>query len=1045
VRAAVERSRDDLLREIEALRESERGHVSLLQRLRVGLAVHGPDGVFQFGNDEASRILGLSLEQMQGKALTDTAWRLVREDGSALPPDEYPVARMLASLQPLEEQVIGVDRPGVGDRLWALVRGYPELGPQGDLRRIVVTFDDITERRRIEAALQESEGRLKRAHRAARMGNWEWDLATNELYWAEENYRLHGMDPQQVKPSYQAFLDVVDPAEHELINKSVADALAGRSDFEIEYTVIRPDDGRRRVIHARADVIRDGAGNAVRMVGTVQDITERRQANEELRQSEEKYRLLFSEMQEGFALCEVITDESGKAVDFRFDAANEAYERHTGFKPRDVIGKTMLQTLPQADPRQIEAFGEVALTGRPQVFEYFSKAYGRHLRVRAFSPKRGTFATVFEDVGVQVRAQEALRASEERFRALFQQSPDAVILMDPETTLPIEFNDEACRQLGYSREEFARLRIADYEADQATAEIQASIAEALARGTAEFEVRHRTKSGELRDTWVSVRTVEAEGRKVFLSVWRDVSERKRAEETLRQSEEKFRGLVETAQELVWKCDAKGRFAYLNPAWEKTHGYRVEEMLGRAFEEFQPPEIRERDRQEFSRHLAGGSVREYETIHLAKDGRELTLLFNAVPLRNPDGTISGTQGTAIDITDRRRAEAEKTRLEEQLRQSQKMEAVGQLAGGIAHDFNNILAAMILELDMLRLEPKLPPDELGQVVDGLLASAGRAGNLIKQLLLFSRRQAMKTTKHDVNTLVAELTKLLRRLLGEQVTLVVELASEPLWIEGDSGMIEQLVTNLCVNARDAMPRGGRLTIATIPVEVGAEATALRVAARPGQFVCLKVSDTGRGMDAEVLEHIFEPFFTTKEQGRGTGLGLATVHGIAVKHGGWVEVESQVGQGSTFSVYLPRVTASGASEEPGSSVVGRGGDERVLVVEDEAPVRRMAVRCLRQLGYRVSEAANGVEALAIWEREGGAFDLLFTDMVMPEGMSGLELCVRLRQMRPGLKTIVVSGYSAEILDDAETADWDIRYLPKPFDRDALATAVRECLDRKV
>ena len=268
------------------------------------------------------------------------------------------------------------------------------------------------------------------------------------------------------------------------------------------------------------------------------------------------------------------------------------------------------------------------------------------------------------------------------------------------------------------------------------------------------------------------------------------------------------------------------------------------------------------------------------------------------------------------------------------------------------------------------------------------------------------------------------------------------EPLWIEGDPGMIEQVVTNLCVNARDAMPSGGRLTIVTRAQTLDADAVKGRGSAQPGRFVCLGVEDTGFGMEPAVMEHLFEPFFTTKPQGKGTGLGLATVHGIVAKHMGFVTVESQVGKGSTFRVFLPRAEAPDVHARSNPLVSVRGGTERIMVVEDELAVRTVAVRCLRKLGYHVTEAEHGPDALAIWKREGGAFDLLFTDMVMPEGISGAELCSRLREDAAGLRTIITSGYSAEIVDLERLAGSGVMYLAKPYDVATLASTVRDCLD---
>jgi CheY-like chemotaxis protein len=353
-------------------------------------------------------------------------------------------------------------------------------------------------------------------------------------------------------------------------------------------------------------------------------------------------------------------------------------------------------------------------------------------------------------------------------------------------------------------------------------------------------------------------------------------------------------------------------------------------------------------------------------------------------------------------------------------------------------------MIMQLNMLRLKQRVPPEDLRRSVDEILEAANRAAELTKQLLLVSRRQPMQRSRIDANALVRDLTALLERLLGEHVTLAVEVGEEPLWFEGDAGMIEQVMTNLCLNARDAMPRGGRLTVSTSTEVVDGEMARRHDGARAGDFVCLRVSDTGVGMEPAVVERIFEAFFTTKAPGQGTGLGLAMVHAIVSKHGGWVEVDSRLGEGSTFRVFLPlAATPMVTSEKPATATVA-GGRERILLVEDEVRVRSAAVFCLDHLGYQVTQAADGLEALKIWERDGGAFDLLLTDVVMPGGLSGLDLCARLRQTRAYLKTVIMSGYSVDLGDGDPVAGQAVTFLPKPFSLDMLAAAIRECLDGK-
>jgi signal transduction histidine kinase len=385
-----------------------------------------------------------------------------------------------------------------------------------------------------------------------------------------------------------------------------------------------------------------------------------------------------------------------------------------------------------------------------------------------------------------------------------------------------------------------------------------------------------------------------------------------------------------------------------------------------------------------------------------------------------------------------------RLEEQLRHTQKMEAIGQLAGGVAHDFNNILAAMLMQLGLLQLDANLAP-ELATALDQLEKGANRAASLTRQLLTFSRRQMMEVKPLDLNELLADLLKMLRRILGEPIDLMVQGQTRPLWIEADAGMIEQVVMNLCVNSRDAMPQGGQLTIKTEAIEIEAAAAQTRPGAQPGKFICLTVTDTGCGMDEATQARMFEPFFTTKEVGKGTGLGLATTYGIVRQHMGWCEVESKVGQGTVFRVFLPapKTAPLGSSERssPDAPLTPRG-EETLLVVEDDDSVRNMAVRCLRRLGYRVLEASNGVQALQRWNEHSGRIDLLLTDKVMPEGINGLELAERLRQLSRGLKVIISSGYSLEMTRPSAWSARGIRFLAKPYEFEALAALVRKCLD---
>lgn len=387
--------------------------------------------------------------------------------------------------------------------------------------------------------------------------------------------------------------------------------------------------------------------------------------------------------------------------------------------------------------------------------------------------------------------------------------------------------------------------------------------------------------------------------------------------------------------------------------------------------------------------------------------------------------------------------ERLSLEAQLRQSQKMESVGQLAAGVAHDFNNMLTIIQGHGGMLLSKAAQKPD-LMESTQAIYFAAERAANLTRQLLMFSRKNVMQPRQLDLRDVVSQMSKMLQRLLGETITLNFQPPPELPSIQGDMGMLEQVIMNLAVNARDAMPKGGTLTISTTPLVINESYVQSHPEARPGEFVCLCVRDTGIGMDTYTIARIFEPFFTTKEVGKGTGLGLATVYGIVKQHEGWVEVSSEPGNGAAFSIFFPKVgepiQASPVTTVPVHEV--RGGNETILVVEDEPVLRDMAHVILQDCGYNILEASSGREALQVWEIHKDAIDLVLTDMVMPEGVSGMDLAHRLLEAKPGLKLIFASGYSMDDLDPEFLGAGQARFLQKPYTHLSLPKAVRDCLD---
>ena len=480
------------------------------------------------------------------------------------------------------------------------------------------------------------------------------------------------------------------------------------------------------------------------------------------------------------------------------------------------------------------------------------------------------------------------------------------------------------------------------------------------------------------------------------------------------------------------CDGTGkpvdyRFLAVNPSYEKMTGLKASEIVGRTVLDVTPG-LESQLIGTYGRVALTGEPAFFEnySAHLKKH-------FEVAAFRpNPNQFAC----IVSDVTQRKL-------LEDQLRQTQKLESIGQLAGGVAHDFNNILSAIMIQLSFLQNNERLDKDTQESLKE-LMEAAKRAANLTRQLLMFSRRSVLDVKVLDMNEVVANLLKMLGRLIGEHISLRFDRNASVPPVLADPGMLEQVLVNLAVNARDAMPKGGRLTIGIEQVRIDAERVKDYAEVKPGQFVCLSVADTGFGMDESTRKRIFEPFFTTKEQGKGTGLGLATVHGIVAQHKGWVEVESTVGQGSVFKVFLPATVAE-SKAVPEEKLPLLRGRETILFVEDDVNVRRMVAQGMRLLGYQVIEAADGREARQLWQEYCRKIDLLFTDMVMPEGISGLELAEEFRAAMPHLKIIISSGYSAEMAENNKQLSAGIHYLAKPYEIELLSTKIRECLDSPI
>ncbi|HME95468.1 MAG TPA: ATP-binding protein, partial [Methylomirabilota bacterium] len=574
-------------------------------------------------------------------------------------------------------------------------------------------------------------------------------------------------------------------------------------------------------------------------------------------------------------------------------------------------------------------------------------------------------------------------------------------------------------------------------------------------GLYELYVYARRDTKPARITMSAIHLADDEPPRLLLIV-EDLTEEERLQAARQESEQRYRDLIQGLDAIVWEADARTlAFSFVSRRAETVLGYPVERWTrepdfwaGRIH-----PDDRDQVMQIYRDAIAGGRDHEFEYRSVAADGREVWLRDIVHVVRDGDGQPTTLRGLTVDLTELKRSERALHQSEEQLRQAQKMDAVGKLAGGIAHDFNNLLMIIRGDSDLMlrRLASGHP---LRQNAEGIREAADQAATLTRQLLAFSRKEVVAPRLVDLNAIVASIHAMLQRLLGETINLVTITAPDLGGVKADPGQMEQMILNLCVNARDAMPDGGRLTVRTVNVDLDETAVKRWSDARPGAYVMLEVTDTGAGMDEETRLHLFEPFFTTKVQGKGTGLGLSTVYGTVQQSGGHISVESEPGHGSTFQIYLPRVAApvvippdlrppAGPARPAaaGDATLAPGHGETILLVEDAQRVRAVVREILEMSGYTVLEARHGVEALELSTRHAGTIHLLLTDVVMPQ-MSGRELSQRLATLRPDLKVLYMSGYTDDAIVRHGVLAAGIAFLSKPFTPDALALKVREVLD---
>jgi PAS domain S-box-containing protein len=773
---------------------------------------------------------------------------------------------------------------------------------------------------------------------------------------------------------------------------------------------------------------------------TVMTQLDSRCAEAALRRNEERYRSLFAFIEAGFCLVEVKFADGDRAVDYRFLEVNPAFERQTGLT--DAVGRWMRDLAPDHEQHWFDLYGRVALTGEPVRFEQEARALGRWYDVHAYrvdGPGRNRVAILFNDITERRRSELALQAREAELRLVADAMPVLIAFID--RNLVYRFANAAYETwTGRSASAVVGQTVQDLLGAEGFEARRAAIAQALAGHEVRQEWAWTFPDGEARtaDTRYLPRR-DAEGRVDGFYVFaHDVSDRTRIEALLQSRAERLEAQVAAQtrdRDRVWTlspvlklvADRDGRAHAVNPSWSRALGWSEAETLGRPALDFVAPPERAAAQAALEPLCADRRVEDVELSCLTRAGDRRRVLWTVVP---EDGLY---YGFGRDITEQRQAE-------EALRQSQKLEAIGQLTGGVAHDFNNLLTIIRSSVEFLR-RPELAEERRRRYLDAVSDTVDRAAKLTGQLLAFARRQALKPQVFDIGARLRSIADMLDSVTGARIRVAIELPDAPRFVRADESQFETALINMAVNARDAMDGEGGLTLR---LESDRPMPPIRGhAGARGPFVAVRVTDTGAGIPASDLGRIFEPFFTTKEIGKGTGLGLSQVIGFAKQSGGDIDVDSAVGRGTTFTLYLPQVEASAASAEAGPDDRPEAEPQRglcILVVEDNLGVGRFCTQILEDLGHAPVWTKSAEEALAELDRTPDRFDVVFSDVVMP-GMGGFALARHLQASRPDLPVVLTSGYSHVLAKD-DTHGFAL--VRKPYSAQQLAQVLYGAAKRR-
>jgi PAS domain S-box-containing protein len=915
---------------------------------------------------------------------------------------------------------------------WFAVRAYPsDIG-------LAVYFRDITQRRREQEKLRENEERLQYITRATNDAIWEYEAATDKIRWSEGFEALSGYKLTESEMTGKFWEERVHPEDRPRVVSGIDRALAGTdSDWSAEYRFLRQD-GRYAHVQDRGHILRDADGKAVRMIGGVSDFTERARAEEALRESESRFREMADNIKDVFYNFDAVSGRVlyispayaqiwGRSVSNVYESALDYIE---GIHPDDreaVLnrhGDYSDDTTAEMEYRVVRPDGTISWV-QDSTFRIYTG--GEVDRI---------VGTV-RDISEGKRVLEALRETELHLTRVLDNLPGMAYrcLMSPDWTMLLT-SQGSLALTGYDSGQLLNNALVSYGSLILPRDRERILREVRTAADQDqpFELEYgiRTREGEEKRLWERGRFFPGrEGSEGYLEGFiMDVTARKNAE----ADRERLTAAVDQLAEIVMITDATGSIQYVNPAFERITGYGRDETIGRN------PRILKSGVHDSGFYsdmwstLASGRTWMGRMVNRKKDGTHYSDETIISPVRDSAGLVINYIAIQNDITGQ-------LILEEQYRQAQKMEAVGRLAGGVAHDFNNMLTVILVrsELALRRLGPE---DPLRPPLNEIRDAAERSAALTKQLLTYARRQAVTLRALLLNDAVEAMLQMLRRLIGEHIELDW-IAGKDLWqVRIDPAQIDQLLSNLCLNARDAIADVGRIVIETRNMQLDEEHCRKMPGCVPGEYVLLAISDSGSGMDKSTLSHLFEPFFTTKDVGKGTGLGLATVYGIIKQNNGFINVYSELGEGTIFRVYLPRHAAPGIEKEASPEVpIPRANGETVLLVEDEPMILEATADILEGLGYAVIKAGSPSLARKAFAEHAAEIHLLMTDVIMPE-MNGVDLAKHLQEERPALKSLFMSGYNANVALHRGITKRELHFVQKPFTERDLAHKVRDALN---